>query len=178
MSPELSTTNTMRPSYFEMKGKVTSGHGGSKIPIKNNEERLTSLLSLTPNTPLIPGTLNLKLEDGAGYLPGSHGETMLRLENADGPEGWTIIPGIEIRSSKTNKELNSWVWIFMPDGKPPGAHRNYKEGVIELISTLNLKKEMDVNDGDEIVVRVPINIQSRIYELSPDKGERGSDLNY
>ena len=130
-----------------MEGRLFTGLGEgsyytSKRPYKKAFYRK---LKIDP----FPGTLNLRLEDE------KYEKINLRLSKLKG----TYIPGFQDQS-RTYGPVKCFKAIIEDEyeGAQMFAIRShYEKNVIEIISSFHLRKELNINDGDLVKVKVYLN---------------------
>jgi riboflavin kinase len=128
-----------KPNEVKIKGKVSSGKGIGKkfVELSWAQKQFTKKLGFNP----YPGTLNL-------ILTRNDKEKKRKLEKL---RGITIIPEkgyCEAKCFKAKIDGKLQAAIIFP--KVSG----YPEGLLEVLSPLNLKKALNLKDGDKVKIIV------------------------
>jgi len=131
---------------MQFKGTVTSGLNEGAYYVEIYKEKIKEVLGIVP----FPGTLNLK----CGVIDGKEVKEILKnlkfkeVASFDGFKGVKFIK-CEIKSEKNKenkkgekKPINTW--LVIPEIK--------KHGFIEMISDVNLRKELCLNNGDAVEI--------------------------
>ncbi len=131
---------------FTFHGKLFQGlgEGGYYIGLEGYKSQFSKLLGYEP----FPGTLNLKLESSIDVEQKRH----LRLRAGLRVEGF---------ENGTRTYGGATCYKALVNGKQPAAvlvidRTHYDDTVLELISPRNLRKEIGLKDGDEVLVEVSI----------------------
>lgn len=130
------------PSSFVFRGRVFTGfgEGGYYVSMSGYAEQFLQKLGFRP----FPGTLNVRLSDPAQI------EQRSQLGS---------LKGIDLHGFSDRRRKMGPVKCFraMVEGKSPGAvlaieRTHYDDSVLEVVSPVNLKKELKLSDGDECTV--------------------------
>ena len=136
---ELKTSFEQVPNELFFSGKVFTGfrEGGFYVSLKGYSKHFRATLGFVP----YPGTLNLRLDDPAQI------EQRRRLAD---------LKGIEVPGFDDGKRTYGPVWCFRArvEGKYPAAvlaieRTHYDNTVLEVISPTNLRRALELEDGDE-----------------------------
>lgn len=124
---------------MELEGRVVSGigRGASYIGMNTYQKRFKEVLGFSP----YPGTLNIEVdeEDRAAFQD--------------------VAEGVEIDSFVVDGEQYSAVTAYPAeiDGVQVGVLdleiTDHPERIVEIIAPVNLRDELDLEDGDEVVCR-------------------------
>ena len=124
------------------RGSLFTGlrEGGYYISLKGYSKQFREALGFEP----FPGTLNLRLTDPA------MAEQRRRLE---------LLPGVDVQGFKDGRRTYGPVKCFRAKvgGRYPGAvlaieRTHHDDSVLEVISPVNLRKSLALEDGDECFV--------------------------
>ena len=136
---ELKTSFEQAPNELFFRGKVFTGfrEGRFYVSLKGYSKHFRSTLGFVP----YPGTLNLRLDNPAQI------EQRRRLAS---------LRGIKVPGFDDGKRTYGPVWCFRAtvEGKYPAAvlaieRTHYDNTVLEVISPTNLRKTLELKDGDE-----------------------------
>lgn len=126
---------------IEIKGTVVSGKGEGKyfMSIPEYKRRFVELLGIDP----FHGTLNVKVDSGSmdrfNSLKGKRGIWISGFESKGRSFGGVAAFRASIRGKKCA--------VVLPE-------KSRHDGILEVIDSVDLRKELDLKDGDSVKVEV------------------------